>query len=137
MLIVFEIMSVQLYLLDSNKIVFFRSSKFAAVADRRQLVDYTQKANKQHVVLIPVIHGNKRLKFPFSLHSLTTVNTLRHGYDTWAVYTHVCCLKTCKSLAIVFQSFLAFPFAKFPVQISGWEEGFKQLHRRNLMLDSK
>jgi len=71
LLIVFEIMSVQLYLLDSNKIVFFRSSKFAAVADRRQLVDYTQKANKQHVVLIPVIHGNKRYKISF-LTSLTS-----------------------------------------------------------------
>jgi len=100
-------MSVQLYLLDSNKIVFFRSSKFAAVADRRQLVDYTQKANKQHVVLIPVIHGNKRYKISF-LTSLTS-----HSEHIEAQLWHMGSLHTC----FLFKN-MHKPGLRFPVVLS-------------------
>jgi len=85
------------------------------------------------LVLIPVINGKSDITGFFPLPSNRTVNS----YDTSFGFTHVYWLKTRISLAIVFESVFAFSCAKFPVQISGWRERFKQLHRRYLMLNSE
>jgi len=61
---------------------------------------------------------------------------MTQSYDTSAVFTQVYLLKTDTRLAAVFMSVFASLRAKFPVQIYGWTEIFKQVQRRYLKLDS-
>ena len=80
--------------------------------------------------------GKSGISVSFSPSPHRTVNTVKHSYESLVCF-HTCLLvKDMHKPGLIFRVGLRFTCAKFPVQIYGWREPFKQLLRCYFIINS-